>query len=66
MSMKDTAGSTPFGRLRAHYEASRTTCPACGHDDGAGTWTVAARDQRVEFRHRCPSCDAVDRRDISL
>ncbi|WP_251329357.1 HVO_0649 family zinc finger protein [Haloplanus sp. HW8-1] len=67
MSMKDRSASTPFGRLRAHYEESRAACPACGHEDREVEWRVtAAAGRRVEYRHRCPSCDAVDTRELSL
>ncbi|WP_251341608.1 HVO_0649 family zinc finger protein [Haloplanus halophilus] len=66
MSTTNRSGSTPFGRLRAHYEESRAACPACGHEDTEGEWRVTAAGRRVEYRHRCPSCDAVDTLEFSL
>ena len=65
MSSTNGHGSTPFGRLRSHYEHSRSACPACGYEDD-GDWRVTATGRRVEFRHRCQSCDAVDRRELRL
>jgi RNA polymerase subunit RPABC4/transcription elongation factor Spt4 len=66
MSSSRRPGSTPFGRLRAHYETSRERCPACGHEDAAGAWDVTTAGLRVEYRHRCPSCGAVDTRELRL
>ncbi|WP_248897901.1 HVO_0649 family zinc finger protein [Haloplanus halobius] len=66
MSITPRSGSTPFGRLRTHYEESRAVCPACGYEDEGGEWRVSTTGRRVEYRHRCPSCDAVDRRELRL
>jgi hypothetical protein len=66
MSIKNSDGATPFDRLRAHYEASGEACPACGHVDGTGEWRVTVGGRRVEYRHRCPSCDAVQTRELRL
>ncbi|WP_338742489.1 HVO_0649 family zinc finger protein [Haloplanus salilacus] len=65
MSITNRHGSTPFGRLRSHYEQSRSTCPACGHEDDV-EWRPTTTGRRIEFRHRCPSCGAVDRCELRL
>jgi len=66
MSITDRSGSTPFGRLRAHFEASRAACPACGYEDPEAEWRATTTGRRVAYRHRCPSCDAVEEHEFSL
>ncbi|MFB6102472.1 MAG: HVO_0649 family zinc finger protein [Haloplanus sp.] len=66
MSITHRPGSTPFDRLRSHYEESRAACPSCGHEDTDGEWRVTTAGLRVEYRHQCPSCGAVDRRELVL
>jgi uncharacterized Zn finger protein len=63
MSTSDAAGATPFERLREQYD---TACSACGHEDADGRWEALTAGGRVEYRHRCPSCGAVDRRELRL
>ncbi|MFD1632501.1 HVO_0649 family zinc finger protein [Haloplanus ruber] len=66
MSTTNRSGSTPFARLRAHLEASRAACPACGFEDPEAEWRATTTGRRIAYRHRCPSCDAVDERALTL
>jgi ribosomal protein S27AE len=60
------AGATPIERLRSHFEAAETTCPACGYDDRGGEWRSETDGRRIRYRRTCPSCGTVRRRTYSL
>lgn len=51
-------GTTPFGKLRTHYDQVDLTCPECGYDDDDGSWKAKTTGDRVQYRHICPSCGA--------
>jgi predicted RNA-binding Zn-ribbon protein involved in translation (DUF1610 family) len=62
----ELGGASAFETLCWHYEASRLTCPACGHEDADGEWQARTTGNRVSYRHVCPACGAVDRRELRL
>lgn len=40
------------------------TCAKCGFTDSGGTWQTAYRERRLVYRHICPRCGAIDRREF--
>ncbi|WP_435126920.1 HVO_0649 family zinc finger protein [Halobaculum sp. D14] len=45
---------------------SRVRCVECGRVDVGADWTTGFRDGRVVYRHVCPRCGAVARRELSM
>ncbi|MFB6165792.1 MAG: HVO_0649 family zinc finger protein [Haloarculaceae archaeon] len=58
--------STPFGRLKRHYEDDDMVCPECGHEDEDGGWQTETNGRRIDFRHVCPSCGDIRVRTLKL
>ncbi len=63
MSSQRRTGTTALDRLRSHYEDAAATCPKCGHEDDGG-WQAATSGDRVQYRHVCPSCGAINKRTL--
>ncbi|TYL40130.1 hypothetical protein CV102_00680 [Natronococcus pandeyae] len=61
-----SAYRSPFERLRAKFEESELECPQCGYFDGDGGWRVTTSGSRVQYQFVCPSCDAVETRELRL
>ncbi len=59
-------GTTALDRLKARYDAEERTCRQCGYVDREGGWQVETTGSRVLYRHICPSCGAIDRRELRL
>ncbi len=59
-------GTTALDRLRARYDAEERICGKCGYDDDEGGWQVETTGSRVLYRHVCPSCGAIERRELRL
>ena len=59
-------GVSAFESLRSHYETEELTCPECGHEDEDGQWQAETTGCRISYRHMCPSCGAVDKRELRL
>jgi hypothetical protein len=64
MSVKHSAGVTPFDRLVTHYDDRARICPKCGSD--RGTWRGETDGCEIHYEHVCPACDAVSERSIRL
>ena len=57
---------SPFERLRARFDESTAECPACGAGDVEGGWRVTTTGSRVRYQFVCPTCDAVETRELRL
>ncbi|MFB6118073.1 HVO_0649 family zinc finger protein [Halosegnis sp.] len=57
---------SPLRRLREYYDEAEPTCPACGYVDQATGWTGRTDGQQVSYRHKCPSCGAVQERELDV
>ncbi|PCR92303.1 HVO_0649 family zinc finger protein [Natrinema ejinorense] len=57
---------SPFERLREKFDDSELRCPACGYVDTDGGWRVTASGSRVRYQFVCPTCDAVETRELRL
>lgn len=66
MSQRERTGTTAFDRLRAHFDDVARKCPDCGYTDEDGKWQVTTSGDRVHYQHLCPSCGAVDSRELRL
>lgn len=66
MSIDRSAGTTPLDGLAAYFDRRFSRCPACGFEDDDVHWTAHSDGRSVEYRHTCPSCDAVDRRTLEF
>lgn len=64
MNMDSEDGTSAFDRLREHYQEGDIECPECGHVDTDGEWTTEAVDGRVRYTHICPSCGAIETREL--
>ncbi|MEY7850576.1 HVO_0649 family zinc finger protein [Natrarchaeobius sp. A-rgal3] len=59
-------GNTPFERLRRKFERSELECRQCGFRDTDGGWRVTTTGSRVQYQFVCPSCFAVETREMRL
>lgn len=66
MAVDRTGGPTPFERLKHHYDDAARRCPECGYEDDRGHWHATSVGGSVHYTHVCPSCGAVDSRDLVL
>jgi Zn ribbon nucleic-acid-binding protein len=66
MATRQSAGTTPFDRLRDRLDRVARRCPACGYEDRDGHWKADTSGGRVRYSHRCPSCNALDTVELSL
>ncbi|WP_323171088.1 HVO_0649 family zinc finger protein [Natrialba sp. PRR66] len=57
---------SPFDRLRAKFDETELTCRHCGYHDESGGWRVSSSGDRVQYQFVCPSCDAVETREMRL
>ncbi|ELY94028.1 hypothetical protein C482_18939 [Natrialba chahannaoensis JCM 10990] len=57
---------SPFDRLRAKFDEAELECRQCGFHDESGGWQVTSSGDRVQYRFVCPSCDAVETREMRL
>ncbi|QSW97873.1 HVO_0649 family zinc finger protein [Haloterrigena alkaliphila] len=57
---------SPFERLRAKFDESDPECPACGYSDENTNWRVTTTGDRVTYQFVCPTCEAVETREMRL
>lgn len=57
---------SPFERLRAKFDDSELECRQCGYLDDDGGWRVRTTGSRVQYQFVCPSCEAVENREVRL
>lgn len=57
---------SPFEQLREKFDESDVKCPACGYTDTDGGWRVTTTGSRVRYQFICPTCDAVETREMRL
>ncbi|WP_436347309.1 HVO_0649 family zinc finger protein [Natronorubrum sp. FCH18a] len=57
---------SPFEQLRAKFDESEPECPACGYHDTNGGWRVTTTGSRVTYQFVCPTCDAIETREMRL
>lgn len=57
---------SPFEQLRAKFDESTPECPACGCDDADSGWRVTTTGSRVRYQFVCPTCDAIETREMRL
>ncbi|AHF98580.1 hypothetical protein HALLA_06685 [Halostagnicola larsenii XH-48] len=56
----------PFDRLRQKFDETERRCRQCGFVDDDGGWRVRTSGDRVTYQHVCPSCDAIETRELRL
>ncbi|AGB32968.1 hypothetical protein C488_09976 [Natrinema pellirubrum DSM 15624] len=61
-----SAYRSPFERLREKFDESERRCPECGYVDTEGGWRVTTSGGRVRYQFVCPTCDAVETRELRL
>lgn len=59
-------GRSPFERLRQKFDATDQQCRECGYVDADGGWRVTAAGSRVRYQWLCPTCKAVQTREMRL
>jgi predicted RNA-binding Zn-ribbon protein involved in translation (DUF1610 family) len=59
------SGTTPLDRLKTQYDRE-IRCRECGFVDDDGEWQARTTGDRVDYRHICPSCGAVETRRLEL
>lgn len=57
---------SPFERLREKFDESELRCRSCGYVDTEGGWRVTTSGGRVRYQFVCPTCDAVETRELRL
>lgn len=65
MSRSRRSGTTALDRLKAQYDRD-LRCRECGFVDTGGEWQAKTTGRRVDYRHLCPSCGAVETRTVKL
>ncbi|WP_396613257.1 HVO_0649 family zinc finger protein [Haloferax sp. S1W] len=53
-------------RLRDHYADVDRECSECGFVDEDGEWSARTTGSRIDYRHVCPSCGAIEVRTLKL
>ncbi|ELZ11418.1 hypothetical protein C478_13445 [Natrinema thermotolerans DSM 11552] len=61
-----SAYRSPFERLREKFDEAERRCPECGYVDTEGGWRVTTSGGRVRYQFVCPTCDAVETRELRL
>lgn len=56
----------PFDRLRQKFDDTELRCRQCGYVDSDGGWRVRTSGDRVSYQHVCPSCNAIETRELRL
>lgn len=57
---------SPFEQLKQKYDESEPKCRACGYVDTDGEWRVQTTGNRVTYQFVCPTCDAIETREMRL
>ncbi|WP_255170461.1 HVO_0649 family zinc finger protein [Natrononativus amylolyticus] len=57
---------SPFERLRQKFDDGDRRCRECGYVDADGGWRVTAAGSEVRYQRMCPTCDAVEVREMRL
>ena len=57
---------SPFERLKQKFDESDPKCPACGCSDSDAGWRVRTTGSRVTYQYVCPTCDAIETREMRL
>ncbi|THE66075.1 hypothetical protein D8Y22_03890 [Salinadaptatus halalkaliphilus] len=57
---------SPFERLRQKFDDADLECRSCGYLDLEGGWRVTTSGSRVQYQFACPSCGAVETREVRL
>lgn len=57
---------SPFERLRAKFDESELECRHCGCRDNEGGWRVTTTGSRVQYQFVCPTCGAVETKEMRL
>ncbi|WP_246998808.1 HVO_0649 family zinc finger protein [Halosolutus gelatinilyticus] len=61
-----SAFRSPFERLRAKFDESNDRCGECGAVCDEGGWRVTAAGSRVRYQFVCPTCHAVEIKELRL
>ncbi|SIR72233.1 HVO_0649 family zinc finger protein [Natronorubrum thiooxidans] len=61
-----SSSRSPFERLRDRFNETDLECSACGYIDDDGSWRVSAAGSRVQYQFICPTCDAIETREMRL
>ncbi|RKD93436.1 HVO_0649 family zinc finger protein [Halopiger aswanensis] len=57
---------SPFERLREKFDKSELQCRQCGYLDEDGGWQVTTSGNRVNYRFVCPTCGAIETKEMRL
>lgn len=57
---------SPFEQLRDRFNETDLECSACGYIDDDGNWRVSTSGSRVQYQFICPTCDAIETREMRL
>lgn len=57
---------SPFEQLREKFDKSDPECRSCGYVDADGSWRVSTTGSRVTYQFVCPTCDAIETREMRL
>ncbi|ELY44242.1 HVO_0649 family zinc finger protein [Natronorubrum sulfidifaciens] len=61
-----SSARSPFEQLRDRFNETDLECSACGYIDADGSWRVSTTGSRVTYQFMCPTCDAVETREMRL
>ncbi|GAB3021416.1 HVO_0649 family zinc finger protein [Natronobiforma cellulositropha] len=64
--MSPRRAHSPFDRLRQTFEEAPLRCDACGYVDDSSEWRVTTSGSRVRYQYCCPTCGALDTRELRL
>ena len=59
-------GTTPLERLQDRLNREARVCPACRYEDTESGWQAVTSGSRVQYRHICPSCGEISKRELRL
>jgi predicted RNA-binding Zn-ribbon protein involved in translation (DUF1610 family) len=65
MSSERWGGTTALDRLKSQYDGD-IRCGECGFVHEDGEWRAETTGRRIDYRHLCPSCGAVETRTYRL
>ncbi|OVE83766.1 HVO_0649 family zinc finger protein [Natronolimnobius baerhuensis] len=57
---------SPFERLRTKFDESEPQCRQCGSQPADAGWRVTTSGRRVRYQFVCPTCDAIETKEIRL
>lgn len=57
---------SPFEQYRAKLDESDPECTACGDVPSDEGWRASASGLEVRYEFVCPTCDAVETRELQL